>query len=166
MAESAVTFLISKLASLVDNEVQLIKGGWEQFLYLKWDLERIRAFLRDADALEESDEELKIWVKQVRDVAHDAEDVVDEFTLLREHDHGEGFYFSFHRFCHHVKNAKAHYRLHHELQHINSRIKTIFAARKRLVHKLDMALQGSSLINSGMSYLLVSFKLLENELVL
>ena len=157
MAETAVTFLLNKLASLVENEVQLLKGAWEEIMFLRWELERIRAFLRDADALEESDEELKVWVRQVRDVAHDAEDVVDEFTLLRDHDHGEGFYGSLYKLCHRVKTVKAHYRIHFELQRINSRIRSIFTAHKRLIHKLDMALKGSSLTSSGKSYLLVLF---------
>ncbi|XP_062073442.1 disease resistance protein RPM1-like isoform X2 [Humulus lupulus] len=149
MAESAVSFLLNKLASLVENEVQLVKGGWEEILFLRWELERMRAFLRDADALEESDEELKIWVKQVRDVAHDAEDAVDEFTLLRDLDHGEGFYGSINKLCHSVKNVKASYRIDFELKRINSRIRSIFAARKRLDHKLDIAMKGSSLFHSS-----------------
>ncbi|PON63351.1 NB-ARC domain, LRR domain containing protein [Parasponia andersonii] len=152
MAEGAVTFLLNKLASLVEHKVQLIIGGdWEEILILRWELEQIRALLRDADVLEESDEELKVWVKQVRDVAHDAEDVVDEFTLLKERDHGEGFYGSLHMLCHRVKSVKARYRIDSELQGINSRIRSIFASRKRLVHKLDTALikGSSSSINSG-----------------
>ncbi|KAL2525176.1 CCHC-type domain-containing protein [Abeliophyllum distichum] len=40
-----------------------------------------KAFLRVSDAAKESDLELKVWVKQVRDVAYDTEDIIDEFIL-------------------------------------------------------------------------------------
>ncbi|GFS43589.1 hypothetical protein Acr_00g0085940 [Actinidia rufa] len=40
------------------------------------------AFLRVADAMEETDPKFKVWVKQVRDVAYNAEDVLDKFELL------------------------------------------------------------------------------------
>ncbi|KAF3628129.1 putative histone H3.2-like [Capsicum annuum] len=40
------------------------------------------AFLGVADAFEEGDAEVKVWVRQVRDVANDIEDVIDESMLL------------------------------------------------------------------------------------
>ncbi|KAJ7011071.1 disease resistance protein RPM1-like [Populus alba x Populus x berolinensis] len=69
MAESAVTFLLEKLAPLFENELQSLRGGGEEIVYVRGELERIRAFLRVADTLEERDEEVKVWVKQIRDVA-------------------------------------------------------------------------------------------------
>ncbi|KAG8369393.1 hypothetical protein BUALT_Bualt14G0006500 [Buddleja alternifolia] len=42
----------------------------------------MRAFLRVADQKEEVDDHLKVWVKQVLEVAYDAEDVMDEYMLL------------------------------------------------------------------------------------
>ncbi|KAL5552275.1 hypothetical protein UlMin_002451 [Ulmus minor] len=146
MAESAVAFLLDKIACLVETQLPLIKGVWEEVLCLRWELEQIRGFLRDADALEESDEELRVWVKQLRDVAHEAEDLIDEVTLLRVHDHGGGLY---HSLCNTIKNAKAHYRTASGLRAINSRIKSIFAAHKRLIPKYNMALKGATLTPSG-----------------
>ena len=151
MAESTVTFLLNKLVSLVGSEARRLRGGWEEIGCLRWELERILAFLRDAEALEESDEEVKTWLKQVREIAHDAEDVVDEFVLLGVHDHGAGLYGCINKLCHCVKNVKARYRVASDLRSINARIRGIFAARKRLAKKLNRALKNSSLTTSGNS---------------
>ncbi|XP_009346318.2 disease resistance protein RPM1-like [Pyrus x bretschneideri] len=144
MAESAVKFLLDKVAPLFENDLQLLGGVREEIVYLRGELERMTAFLRVADAFEESDEEVKVWVNQVRDIAHDSEDVLDEFTLIQAHDHGTGFYGSIHRFSCCIKNMKAQYRVAAELQDINKTIRKISEVHRRLRHKFNMAEQGSS----------------------
>ncbi|KAB2613237.1 disease resistance protein RPM1-like [Pyrus ussuriensis x Pyrus communis] len=64
MAESAVQFLLDKVAPLFENDIQLMGGVREEIVYLRGELECMTAFLRVADAFEESDEEVKVWVKQ------------------------------------------------------------------------------------------------------
>ncbi|KAM1010783.1 hypothetical protein ACFX2C_046221 [Malus domestica] len=133
MAESAVKFLLDKVAPFFENDLQLLGGVREEIVYLRGELERMTAFLRVADAFEESDEEVKVWVRQVRDIAHDSEDVLDEFTLLHAHDHGKGLYSSIHRFSCCIKNMKSQYRISAELQGINSRIRKISEVHRRLL---------------------------------
>ncbi|PON94755.1 NB-ARC domain, LRR domain containing protein [Trema orientale] len=145
MAEIAVKFLLDKLAPLFENDLQLLRGVREEVIYLRGELERTRAFLKVADALEDNDEELKVWVKQVRDIAHDTEDALDEFTLLQaHHHHGEGLYGSIHRFSCCIKNTKARYRIASELQAINLRIRKVCEAHKRLRRKVNNAADQNS----------------------
>ncbi|PON63331.1 hypothetical protein PanWU01x14_132410 [Parasponia andersonii] len=107
MAEIAVKFLLDKLSPLFENDLQLLRGVREEVIYLRGELERTRAFLKVADTLEDNDEELKVWVTQVRDIAHDTEDALDKFTLLQaHHHHGEGLYGSIHHFSCCIKNTK------------------------------------------------------------
>ncbi|KAF3447829.1 hypothetical protein FNV43_RR08535 [Rhamnella rubrinervis] len=137
MAESSVNFLIEKLSNLIGNEViNLFRGVGEQVVYLRPEYEQMRAFLRIADALQDSDEELSVWVRQVRDIAHDTEDILDEVSILQGHDHGHGFYASLCKLACCVKNAKACYRIAAELKGINSRLRMINQDHKRLRHKL------------------------------
>jgi disease resistance protein RPM1 len=144
MAEQAVSFLLDKVARFVENEMMLLSGDHrEEVLYLRGELERMRAFLKVADAMEESDEEIKVWVKQVREIAHETEDALDEFTLLQAHDHADGLYGSLHRFSCCIKNRKSRCRIVSELQGINSRIKSICGVHNRLLHKFSGAQQGS-----------------------
>lgn len=143
MAESAVGFLLDKLSRFVVYEIQLLRGGQEEVLYLRGELEHLWAFLKVADAFEESDEELKVWIKQVREIAYDTVDALDEFTLLQAHDHGDGFYSSLSRLSCCIKNRKARSRIVSELQGINFRITNICKGYERLLHKMNKAEQGS-----------------------
>ncbi|XP_044471319.1 disease resistance protein RPM1-like [Mangifera indica] len=149
MAETAVKFVLHKLTPFISNEVQMMNDVREEVVYVRTELERMKVFLRSADCLEENDEEVKIWVKQITDVAHDIEDVLDEFTLLLTHNHGDGFYGFLHKLSCCVKNMKARYRIAYEIQGINSRIKSIYEGHLRLRKKFRAAEQaGSSLANS------------------
>ncbi|XP_062076241.1 disease resistance protein RPM1-like [Humulus lupulus] len=144
MAESPVTFLVEKLAALFEREVNLLRGVREEVVCLRGDLEQMRAFLRIADALHESDEELSVWVRQVRDVAHETEDLLDEYTLLQGHNHGHGLYGAFCRLACCIKNMKACYRIAADLKSINLRLRKISQVHKRLRHKFSRVEHGSS----------------------
>ncbi|KAK8691080.1 hypothetical protein V6N13_074601 [Hibiscus sabdariffa] len=135
MAESAVQFLLEKLAPLFEKEMQLLRGGREEVAYVRGELERMRAFLRVADALEDTDEELKVWVKQIRDIAHDMEDILDEYMLLLTHHHGDGLSAFFHKMSCCIRNMKARYRIASDIQGINSRIRDICDGHRRLRQK-------------------------------
>ncbi|XP_050375616.1 disease resistance protein RPM1-like [Argentina anserina] len=152
MSESAVSFLLNKISPFLTNGVQLLGGVREELIYLNAELERMRALLKNADAIEEGDEELKVWIKQIREVAHDAEDVIDEFTLLQTcHNHGHSLYYALELVSYSVKNLKAHYRVAKELQIINTRIKEIFAVHKTLRPKL-IAANDSIFASSGCTW--------------
>ncbi|KAF8402086.1 hypothetical protein HHK36_013038 [Tetracentron sinense] len=110
MAESAVTFLLNRLVLLPSEEVQLLRGARREVEYIIDELQSNRGFLRDANAREESQESVKVWVEQVRDVAYEIEDVLDEFTLCLANPHQRrGFVGSLYKTVHFVK----HLRLRH-----------------------------------------------------
>ncbi|KAL3738633.1 hypothetical protein ACJRO7_020071 [Eucalyptus globulus] len=144
MAESPVNYLLNKLAQFVENEVQVLTGAQEEALSVRGELERVRAFLRVADSLEESDNEVKVWVQQLRNTAYDMEDALDEFSLLLRHDHGVGFISLISRMSCCIKNLKARYRLTSEIKRINSKVKGICNGHRRLRHKFSRAQQNPS----------------------
>ncbi|TXG54171.1 hypothetical protein EZV62_019427 [Acer yangbiense] len=98
----------------------------------------MKVFLRIVDTLEDTDEDVKVWVKQIREVAHDIEDVVDEFTLLLAHNHGDCFYGFLHKFSCCIKNIKARYQIAYQIQGINTRINNICQGHQRLLRKLRL----------------------------
>ncbi|KAG2721140.1 hypothetical protein I3843_02G054500 [Carya illinoinensis] len=147
-AESLVTFLLDKLASFVENEI--LRGDRAEAVFLRGELERMRAFLKIADALEESDEELKVWLKQVREIVYETEDALDEYRLIQAHQcHGSGLYGCLHKFSCCIKSMKARSRIISELHSINSRIKNISEVHERLLPKFTRAEQGSGSTCAG-----------------
>ncbi|KAF3449643.1 hypothetical protein FNV43_RR10374 [Rhamnella rubrinervis] len=144
MAESVVTFLLRKLDTFAHENVKLLGGMWEDVGCVRDELERIRAFLRVADAKEEGDEEIKVWVKQVRDVAYDMEDVLDEFLLRFSHHGGRGFYRHLRKIALTIKNLKARHRIASGLQAVRSRVTNIAEGHQRYRYKLSSMEERSS----------------------
>ncbi|KAI8010057.1 Disease resistance protein PIK6-NP [Camellia lanceoleosa] len=73
MAEIAVFHLLANLAPFVQQEANLLIGVQEEIEYIRDEFERMTAFLRVADAMEENNPQLKVWVRQVREAAYDIE---------------------------------------------------------------------------------------------
>lgn len=88
MAENAVTYLLDNLTPSLQNEDQLLWGLRAEVEYFFDELERVKAFLRDTDGKEDRDPNLKVWVKQVRDVAYGMENITGEFKLRFTHFRG------------------------------------------------------------------------------
>ncbi|KAF6152683.1 hypothetical protein GIB67_021343 [Kingdonia uniflora] len=84
MAVEAMTFVLEKVVALFEEEVKLLGGVSHKVDSIKAELQSMRAFLRDANDRGESDEGVKVWVEQVRDVSYDTEDILDEFMFLIE----------------------------------------------------------------------------------
>ncbi|KAF5196337.1 Disease resistance protein [Thalictrum thalictroides] len=81
MAESVVSFLLEKLVVLAEKEVELLKDVQNEIEEMKREFQSIKAFLRDADAKVDIDQGVKEWVEQVRDVAYEIENVLDDYLF-------------------------------------------------------------------------------------
>lgn len=82
MAESVVSFAVDKLLSFVDAEAKLIGGLPREIEAINNELGSIKAFLKDAEKRAEEDDGIKEWVRQVRNIAYQIEDSIDEYMLL------------------------------------------------------------------------------------
>ncbi|KAJ4796474.1 Disease resistance protein (CC-NBS-LRR class) family [Rhynchospora pubera] len=82
MAEGIVNFVLSKLGDAAVKEVLRIYGVSRQVEKMGRVLCWAQAFLKDADKSRRLNERQKHWVRLVRDVAYDIEDVIDSFLSL------------------------------------------------------------------------------------
>ncbi|KAJ0965230.1 hypothetical protein J5N97_026368 [Dioscorea zingiberensis] len=80
MAESIVSSVVEKLGDLIAQEIVFLQEVGDQLLSLRDEFQWMTAFLKDADgSIKGGNERAKLWVNQVRDVAYDAEDIIDTY---------------------------------------------------------------------------------------
>ncbi|RCV38953.1 hypothetical protein SETIT_8G184200v2 [Setaria italica] len=76
-SNDAVKSLVSKLGSLLAQEYTLIGGVSDDIQYINDELASMQAFLNRLKQEAKHDEQRQGWMKQVREVAYDIEDCVD-----------------------------------------------------------------------------------------
>ncbi|XP_077217331.1 putative disease resistance protein RGA4 isoform X2 [Tasmannia lanceolata] len=75
-----VDTIVGKLMDLIIQEIKLLWGVDEEVQNLSTTLSAIQAVLQDAEEQQVSSNAVKDWLRKLKDVAYDADDVVDEFT--------------------------------------------------------------------------------------
>ncbi|KAM0898673.1 hypothetical protein ACQ4PT_021827 [Festuca glaucescens] len=110
MAEGVVGMLILKLGSAL--AIEAVKFGTTQLCLeakasslvrlfgqirdIKEELESMQSFLQEAERFKDTDKTTTSFIKKIRGLAFEIEDVVDEFTYKLEDNHG-GFYVKMNR---------------------------------------------------------------------
>ncbi|KAL7205135.1 hypothetical protein ACSBR2_018122 [Camellia fascicularis] len=79
MAVAAVGLLTGRIVSALENEASLIGGVRDELNQLKLEFASMRSFLEDADKTTAQTEGEKTWVANVRDLAYEVEDIIDEY---------------------------------------------------------------------------------------
>ncbi|CAL5347975.1 unnamed protein product [Camellia sinensis] len=125
MAERAVISVIQYLGPLLASEVELLRGVRKEMVSIKAELERIHSFLKDAESRAETgDEGVKIWVKQVRQVAYQIQDVIDEHILLVLPKQ-PGLFGSLHKVTQTFTKLKPRHEIASQIQDIKTTIREI-----------------------------------------
>ncbi|KAF8017620.1 hypothetical protein BT93_H2726 [Corymbia citriodora subsp. variegata] len=137
---------------LVEKEAKLLKGVRGELEPIKNEFERMKAFLASAESSQEDDPELKVWVKQVREVAYDTEDILDEFMLKLARDHGHGFMGYFRKIKSSIQNLKARHQLSSKIADIKSRVRSISEGHQRYHFKSYSSEQNASASTGGTSW--------------
>ncbi|KAF8394132.1 hypothetical protein HHK36_020338 [Tetracentron sinense] len=127
MAESAVTSVLDKLIPFLSQEVNLLTGVRQEVEFIRDELCSIQGVLRESDAREEN----KDWVNQVRDIAYDIEDTLDEFNLRLQQHQGHGFLGFLYKTVNLVKHLKPRHHLATQIQSIKSRVHDVYERRQR-----------------------------------
>ncbi|KAL7235110.1 hypothetical protein ACSBR1_018573 [Camellia fascicularis] len=132
MALSAVGLVIGRIVSALENEASLIGGVRDELNQLKLEFASMRSFLEDADKTTVQTEGEKTWVANVRDLAYEVEDIIDEYMYYMNK---QKVYGKFTRFLRQIvyapKNLWVRHRIATKLQKINSMIKAIPERNRR-----------------------------------
>ncbi|XBI76754.1 hypothetical protein VPH35_069951 [Triticum aestivum] len=81
MARSMLGAVISAAASAAATEMSLLIGVRKDIWFIKDELKTMQAFLAAAEKTKNKNMLLKVWAKQVRDLAYGIEDCLDEFMV-------------------------------------------------------------------------------------
>ncbi|XP_057431175.1 disease resistance protein RPM1-like [Lotus japonicus] len=134
MAEMAVSFAVDHLLPLLTDEATLLRGLHRGFGDIKDELESIQAFLKDADrraAADEGSEGVKTWVKQVRQVAFQIEDIIDDYLIHlgqqqhQQQEHQHGCAAPLHNIAELIITLKRRHQIASEIQEIKSCVREI-----------------------------------------
>ncbi|CAL5390820.1 unnamed protein product [Camellia sinensis] len=131
MADGAVNFLLGKLSTILQQTVlqkaSLLSDAHNEIEEIKLVLESMSAFIRDADRRKETDLSVKTWVRQVRDISHKIEDIVDEYMHYKDtgQQTGKGFKNFVQDVVNLPRNVTASYQLSLKLQEIKIKIQKI-----------------------------------------
>ncbi|KAK7340854.1 hypothetical protein VNO77_21570 [Canavalia gladiata] len=80
MADSVVVFLIDKLTRLLEEEVKLLSSVHDRVISLRSELKFMNLFLKNSEGKRKEHDIVAEVVSQIRDVAHEAEDIIDTYV--------------------------------------------------------------------------------------
>ncbi|KAL7205141.1 hypothetical protein ACSBR2_018128 [Camellia fascicularis] len=126
MALSAVGLVTGRIVSALENEASLIGGVRDELNQLNHELTSMRSFLEDANKTIVQTKGEKTWVANVRDLAYEVEDIIDEYMYYMNK---QKVYGKFTRFLLQIiyapKNLWVRHQIATKLQKINHMIKAI-----------------------------------------
>ncbi|XP_050208648.1 disease resistance protein RPM1-like [Mercurialis annua] len=144
MAEGSVVFFLTKLTEFLQKEGSLLSVVREEAEYISDELEFMKAFLRVAETIEDSDLQLKVFAKKVRYLVFDLEDALDDFRLRIPSDNGYGFRASLQKISNLIKSLKARRHIALKMQRIKLRVIGISETHRRYLIRNNIMEQGSS----------------------
>ncbi|KAG6667298.1 putative disease resistance protein At1g50180 isoform X3 [Carya illinoinensis] len=126
MAEAIVSIVVERLGNLLIQEAISFAGVSKQVKQLQVELKQIQSLLKDADARQNEGESVRQWVANMRDVAYDAEDIIERYALKVGSRKGGGIQNVLKRpFVCILREAKAIYQTRSEIGEITKRISTL-----------------------------------------
>uniref|UniRef100_A0A2N9E741 Rx N-terminal domain-containing protein n=1 Tax=Fagus sylvatica TaxID=28930 RepID=A0A2N9E741_FAGSY len=132
MADGAVNFLLDKLTSILLQKASLLGDAHNEIKEIKDELESMRSFLKDAERRIERSELVETWVSQVREVAYEVEDIIDEFMHHKDREkHKSGFKGITNEIVHFPKNITARHQIASKLPKIKVKVREISDRSKR-----------------------------------
>ncbi|WVZ51257.1 hypothetical protein U9M48_002417 [Paspalum notatum var. saurae] len=141
MAGGAMASLAVKLNSILMPKYELMTGARADVIFLRAELESMHAFLEKLSTGRDPDTQVKTWTKEVRELAYDIEDIMDEFMCrahaqaVRANHESSGFLGFTRRVTRIVAMAWTHLRLANELKALKAR--TIEVSERRSRYKFD-----------------------------
>lgn len=135
VATGAMNSLLDKLTALLGKEFRLDNGVKRDIAFLKDELSCINALLEKLANMEVLDLQTKEWRKQVREMAYDIEDCIDNYMHQSCQKRSSGIIGFFHVYVQKVKDLSGHHGVAQQIKELKDRI--VEAKHRRKRYKLD-----------------------------
>ncbi|ONK79337.1 uncharacterized protein A4U43_C01F5340 [Asparagus officinalis] len=134
--------LVEKLYNTISGEVSLLLGLRGEIKFIKSELQIMNAFLRRAEGIQDVNEAARAWVMQVREVAYDIEDCIDEVSLYLLHSEEHGFVSNLFRPKRWFGRLGDHRQLAAQIKSLKSEVEEV--SKRRLRYQITELNKGSS----------------------
>ncbi|PSS06211.1 Disease resistance protein [Actinidia chinensis var. chinensis] len=81
MVDVIVSLVVQRLGELLIEQIVFLRGVRDEVEWLRNKLEYMLCFLKDVEEKQDGDHRIQKWISDIRDVAYDAEDIIDNFIL-------------------------------------------------------------------------------------
>ncbi|KAL6627693.1 hypothetical protein ACP70R_031419 [Stipagrostis hirtigluma subsp. patula] len=144
--EGVLRILLGKLGTVLAEKYVLLSGVGQEIQELKDDLESMNACLRDLATGSDyhHSEQTRTWMKQVREVAYDAEDCIDTFWHHNGRPHCDNNLIAgwLRKIIRPLKTLRAMHSLAVEIRDLKAR--ALKVSERRLRYKVEAAAAGSA----------------------
>nr|TKV94584.1 hypothetical protein SEVIR_9G304900v2 [Setaria viridis] len=137
VATGAMNSLLDKLTALLGKEFRLDNGVKRDIAFLKDELSCINALLEKLANMEVLDLQTKEWRKQVREMAYDIEDCIDNYMHQSCQKRSSGIIGFFHVYVQKVKELSGHHGVAQQIKELKDRIVEAKHRRKRYFIVID-----------------------------
>ncbi|KAM4075712.1 hypothetical protein ACJW30_12G008300 [Castanea mollissima] len=132
MDQAVVKLLTENIISILSNEASLLWGARDAIEDIKDELISMRSFLADADRKGVGSEGQRTWVANVRDMAYDVEDIIDNFMYHMNHQRiGGRSSWILHHTIYFPRNLWMRHQTATKIQKINGKIKGAIPERNQ-----------------------------------
>lgn len=135
--------LLNKLTILVDEEYLKFCHISKELSFIRDELSTMNAFLEILADKEELDPLTKDWKSQVREMAYDIEDWIDEVIRHANQDGAVGGFIQ--KIIRHINMVRTKIRISNEIQQIKTRVMEVSHRRKR--YKIDLSISRSKYVS-------------------
>ncbi|KAH7689147.1 P-loop containing nucleoside triphosphate hydrolase protein [Dioscorea alata] len=134
MAEAAVGLVVGKLRDVIVQEAINLYGVKDELEWLERELRRMQCFLKDADAKKNNgdDDRVKNWITEMRDLAFEAEDIIDNFMYceLRRQQGQTGCIGFIKRFVFIFDELISRHKVHVDVEGIKTKLQDLSRSRE------------------------------------
>ncbi|XP_052137422.1 disease resistance protein RGA5-like [Oryza glaberrima] len=143
-ATGVMNSVLAKLTTLLGEEYKLQKRVKPGIKYLKDELSSMNALLEKLANMDNLDQQAKDWRNQVREMAYDIEDCIDQYILQLQDEPNKpaGFKGFFRKMVVKVKKLGACRDIYQQIQELKTRIDEV--SQRRYRYKLDAVVDAIS----------------------